>query len=50
MGIVNLTVDSFWAGSRAAGAEQAVTAALRLAAEGADLLDLGAESSRPGAG
>lgn len=49
MGIVNLTPDSFWSGSRAAGTEAAVAAALRLAAEGADLLDLGAESSRPGA-
>jgi len=49
MGIVNLTPDSFWAGSRAGGAETAVAGALRLAAEGADLLDLGAESSRPGA-
>jgi len=49
MGIVNLTPDSFWAGSRAGGADAAVAAALRLADEGADLLDLGAESSRPGA-
>ena len=52
MGIVNLTPDSFWAGSRAGGSggtEAAVAAALRLADEGADLLDLGAESSRPGA-
>lgn len=49
MGIVNLTPDSFWAGSRAAEPEAAVELALRLAAEGADLLDLGAESSRPGA-
>lgn len=48
MGIVNLTPDSFWAGSRAADPEAAVDLALRLAAEGADLLDLGAESSRPG--
>ena len=52
MGIVNLTPDSFWSGSRAGGSggtEAAVDAALRLADEGADLLDLGAESSRPGA-
>ena len=49
MGIVNLTPDSFWAGSRALDPEHAVDLALRLAAEGADLLDLGAESSRPGA-
>jgi len=49
MGIVNLTPDSFWAGSRAEGATGAVEHALALAAAGADLLDLGAESSRPGA-
>lgn len=49
MGIVNLTPDSFWAGSRAGDPDAAVELALRLAAEGADLLDLGAESSRPGA-
>jgi dihydropteroate synthase len=49
MGIVNLTPDSFWAGSRADDPAAALDLALRLAAEGADLLDLGAESSRPGA-
>lgn len=49
MGIVNLTPDSFWVGSRSAGTAGAVEHALALAAEGADLLDLGAESSRPGA-
>jgi len=49
MGIVNLTPDSFYAGSRPAGCGPAVELALRLQAEGADILDLGAESSRPGA-
>lgn len=49
MGIVNLTPDSFWEGSRAPSCASAVDLALRLADEGADLLDLGAESSRPGA-
>ena len=49
MGIVNLTPDSFWEGSRACSPEAALDLALRLADEGADLLDLGAESSRPGA-
>ena len=49
MGIVNLTPDSFFAGSRAGDVAAAVDRALQLAAEGADLLDLGAESSRPGA-
>lgn len=49
MGIVNLTPDSFWEGSRAGDPSAAVDLALRLVDEGADLLDLGAESSRPGA-
>lgn len=49
MGIVNLTPDSFWAGSRETDPDAAVDLALRLADEGAELLDLGAESSRPGA-
>lgn len=49
MGIVNLTPDSFFAGSRAGDVAAAVDHALGLVAEGADLLDLGAESSRPGA-
>ena len=49
MGIVNLTPDSFWEGSRAQGADAAVDHALRLLDDGADLLDLGAASSRPGA-
>ena len=49
MGIVNLTPDSFYGGSRAGEVEAAVAGALQLVAEGADLLDLGAESSRPGA-
>lgn len=49
MGIINLTPDSFYGGSRAGDVQPAVTKALQLAAEGADILDLGAESSRPGA-
>jgi len=49
MGIVNLTPDSFWAGSRTEGVDAAVEHALSVAAAGADLLDLGAESTRPGA-
>jgi len=49
MGIVNLTPDSFFAGSRRTDPGDAVDLALRLVDEGADLLDLGAESSRPGA-
>lgn len=49
MAILNLTPDSFHAGSRAAGADAAVRAAERALGEGADVLDLGAESTRPGA-
>ncbi len=50
MGIVNVTPDSFSDVGRAMTAEGAVAHALRLVEEGADLLDLGGESSRPGAG
>ncbi|MGC8723756.1 MAG: dihydropteroate synthase [Acidobacteriota bacterium] len=48
MGVVNVTPDSFSDGGRFLAPEAAVAHALRLAQEGADLLDLGAESSRPG--
>lgn len=49
MGIVNLTPDSFFDGGRHADAASGLSHALRLRDEGADILDLGAESSRPGA-
>lgn len=49
MGIVNVTPDSFYDGGRYFGAEAAVQHALDLVAEGADLLDIGGESTRPGA-
>jgi dihydropteroate synthase len=49
MGIVNVTPDSFSDVGRAMTTEGAVAHALRLVEEGADLLDLGGESSRPGA-
>ena len=49
MGIVNVTPDSFSDGGLAGTLEAAVAHALHLVAEGADLLDLGGESSRPGA-
>ena len=49
MGIVNVTPDSFSDGGRWLRPEDAIARCRALAAEGADLLDLGAESSRPGA-
>jgi dihydropteroate synthase len=49
MGIVNLTPDSFSGDGLGADPERAIERARRQIAEGADLLDLGAESSRPGA-
>jgi dihydropteroate synthase len=49
MGIVNLTPDSFYSASRSMDPGPAVEHALRLVAEGADIVDLGAESTRPGA-
>jgi dihydropteroate synthase len=49
MGVVNITPDSFSDGGAFAGAEAAVAHALTLLDDGADLLDLGAESTRPGA-
>lgn len=49
MGVVNLTPDSFSDGGRHAEPAAAVEHALRLVEEGADLLDLGGESTRPGA-
>lgn len=49
MGIVNLTPDSFSGDGFGADTAHAVAHARRLIDEGADLLDLGAESSRPGA-
>jgi dihydropteroate synthase len=48
MGVLNLTPDSFSDGGRFADPGEAVGHALQMAAEGADLIDLGAESSRPG--
>lgn len=47
MGIVNVTPDSFFSGSRAEGASAVVRRAQQLVAEGADILDVGACSTRP---
>jgi dihydropteroate synthase len=49
MGIVNLTPDSFSDGGRHAGAQAALAHCERLVREGADILDIGGESTRPGA-
>ena len=49
VGVVNATPDSFSDGGLHAGAEAAAAHAERLLAEGADLVDLGGESTRPGA-
>lgn len=49
MGIVNVTPDSFFDGGRFYDPQEAVAHAVRLVEEGADLLDIGAESTRPGA-
>lgn len=49
MGIVNVTPDSFSDGGRFLGLEAALDHARRLIAEGADILDIGGESTRPGA-
>ncbi len=49
MGVVNVTPDSFSDGGRFLDPGAAVARAERLAAEGADLIDLGGESTRPGA-
>ncbi|MFT5289011.1 MAG: dihydropteroate synthase [Planctomycetota bacterium] len=49
MGIVNVTPDSFSDGGRFLGSEEAIEHGKRLIAAGADLLDIGAESTRPGA-
>ncbi len=49
MGVVNVTADSFSDGGQFADTENAVAHALRLAAEGAEIIDIGGESTRPGA-
>lgn len=49
MGILNCTPDSFSDGGRFGSSTQAVTHGIRMAHEGADIIDVGGESSRPGA-
>jgi dihydropteroate synthase len=49
MGILNLTPDSFSDGNRFMTADAALSHAKRMAAEGCDIIDVGGESTRPGA-
>jgi dihydropteroate synthase len=48
MGVLNVTPDSFYAGSRVPGVDAAVQRALQMERDGADILDIGGESTRPG--
>jgi dihydropteroate synthase len=48
MGVLNITPDSFYEGSRFTDPSAAVVRASQMVAEGADILDIGAESTRPG--
>jgi dihydropteroate synthase len=49
MGVVNITPDSFYDGGRHTSVQASVDYALRLCDEGADIIDIGGASSRPGA-
>lgn len=49
MGVINVTADSFSDGGRYLDADAAVAHGLELVAQGADLIDVGGESTRPGA-
>jgi dihydropteroate synthase len=48
MGVINATPDSFSDGGQYSSPQKAVEAGIRMAAEGADMLDIGGESTRPG--
>lgn len=48
MGILNATDDSFYSGSRVGSVENAVNRAMKMIEDGADILDVGGESTRPG--
>ena len=48
MGIINATPDSFYAGSRFNGVAQILSQAEKMLSEGADILDIGGQSTRPG--
>ena len=49
MGIINTTPDSFYPGSRKTALSEAAASAISMEKDGADILDIGGESSRPGA-
>jgi len=49
MAVLNVTPDSFYDGGRHLGREGAVADAIAMASEGADIIDIGGESTRPGA-
>ena len=49
MGIINVTPDSFFDGGRRFDPEKAIADGVVMAASGADILDVGGESTRPGA-
>lgn len=48
MGIINSTPDSFYAGSRFTGADAALAQCEKMLREGADIIDIGGQSTRPG--
>ena len=49
MGVVNVTPDSFYPGSRRLDPDEALAFALKQVEAGADIVDIGGESTRPGA-
>jgi len=49
MGILNITTDSFYDGGKYISVDKAVKHALKMVDEGADIIDIGGESTRPGA-
>src|SRR5437667_1028338 len=49
MGVLNVTPDSFSDGGKFFGTDAAVARAMEMAAEGAQIIDIGGESTRPGA-
>lgn len=49
MGVINVTPDSFYSGSRVTDEKDIILTAIKMTEEGADILDIGGYSSRPGA-